>query len=116
MRQGIYAKGWRIRKERELYTVVDRFVFGSSFDLFLADESGVAFSLSSSTEGEIAFVGGSLSVSASEVTARYKEREGRGGGRGRRKRDTFALRSACLYGNSRSRSRVLLPACLPDLM
>jgi len=77
--------------------MVNCFVFGSSFDLFLADESGVAFSLSSSTESEITFVGGSLSVSASEVTSRYKEREGE---RGRRKRDTFALRSACLYGNS----------------
>lgn len=46
----------------------------SSFDLFLADESGVAFSLSLSTEGEITFVGGSLSVSASEVTSRYIQR------------------------------------------
>lgn len=63
--------------------MVNRFVFGSSFDLFLADESGVAFSLSSSTESEITFVGGSLSVSASEVTARYKERE-KGGGDGER--------------------------------
>lgn len=53
--------------------MVNCFVFGSSFDLFLADESGVAFSLSSSTESEITFVGGSLSVSASEVTSRYKE-------------------------------------------
>lgn len=62
------------KRARTIRGGCNRFVFGSSFDLFPADESGVAFSLSPSTEGEITFVGGSLSVSASEVTSRYKER------------------------------------------
>lgn len=84
----------------------------SSFDLFLADESGVAFSLSLSTEGEITFVGGSLSVSASEVTSGIhpeRKRERRIG------RISRYVRPASLHGQL-LRSRVLLSACLPDLM
>lgn len=79
----------------------------SSFDLFLADESGVAFSLSLSTEGEITFVGGSLSVSASEVTSRYiqraRERE--------KERENLALRSACLS----TWATLALPSSSPGL-
>lgn len=87
----------------------------SSFDLFLADESGVAFSLSLSTEGEITFVGGSLSVSASEVTSRYIQR-GRERERGSKKeRIPRYVRPVSLRGQL-LRTRVLLSACLPDLM
>lgn len=73
----------------------------SSFDLFLADESGVAFSLSLSTEGEITFVGGSLSVSASEVTSRYIQRGRERETERERKRESRATFGLSLYaGNS----------------
>lgn len=39
------ARGWW-RRERNVRTVVARFVFGPSFDLFHADESGVALTFS----------------------------------------------------------------------
>lgn len=95
----------------------------SSFDLFLADESGVAFSLSLLTEGEITFVGGSLSVSASEVTSRYiqREKEREEGEEGEREKERISryVRPVSLRGQI-LRSRVLLSltlsACLPDLM
>jgi len=61
----------------------------------------VAFSLSLSTEGEITFVGGSLSVSAFEVTSRYGEtekerererkRDRERSGDGKKGRETFSL-------------------------